>query len=93
MEGDGKDRSCILSYSSRKFKFIFMGQGRGVVVRVKKFRMSQKACQGIQSVDKERGKERENVFLLSSNAEKWTGLAVMHIRSPVSTSIKGGASR
>lgn len=90
MEGDGKDRSCILS--SRKFKFIFMGQGKGVVVRVK-FRMSQKASQGIQSVDKERGKERENVFLLSSDAEKWTGLAVMHIRSPVSTSIKGGASR
>lgn len=54
--------------------------------------MSQRACQGFQSVAKERGKERENVFLLSSNAERWTGLAVIHIRSSVSSYVKGGAS-
>lgn len=58
--------------------------------RGKKFRTSQKARQGFQSVAKERGKERENVFLLSSNAERWTGLAVMHIRSSVSSYVREG---
>lgn len=54
--------------------------------------MSQKACQGFQSVGKERGKERENLILLRSSAEKWTGLAVMRIRSSASSYVKGGAS-